>query len=106
MGQIMLTQMLCPRAEVFQQAYFHWRMLIYARLQLAHEIRVILPIFPTYSRKGGDFSMKKADLLSTLFVGIDVSFRENVACFLDFQSQKPLASFSVPNNQLSASTMA
>ena len=41
--------------------------------------------------------MKKADLLSTLFVGIDVSSRENVVCFLDFQSLKPLASFSVPN---------
>lgn len=50
--------------------------------------------------------MKKADLLSTLFVGIDVSSRENVVCFLDFQSQKPSASFSVPNNQPGASTMA
>ena len=46
--------------------------------------------------------MKKADLLPTLFVVIDVSSRENVVCFLDFQSQKPLASFSVPNNQPSA----
>lgn len=50
--------------------------------------------------------MKMADLLSTLFVGIDVSSRENVVCFLDFQSQKPLASFSVPNNQPGASSMA
>lgn len=78
-------------------------MVIYARLQSAHKISVILP---TSSRKGGDISMKKADLLSTLFVEIDVSSRENVVCFLDFQSQKPLASFSVPNNQSGASTMA
>lgn len=43
--------------------------------------------------------MKKADLLSTLFVGIDVSSKENVVCFLDFTSQKPILSFAVTNNQ-------
>lgn len=43
--------------------------------------------------------MKKADLLSTLFVGIDVSSKENVVCFLDFTSQKPITSFAVTNNQ-------
>lgn len=50
--------------------------------------------------------MKKADLLSTLFVGIDISSRENVVCFLDFQSQKPLRSFAVSNNQPGASELA
>lgn len=49
--------------------------------------------------------MKKADLLSTLFIGIDVSSRENVVCFLDFQSQKPLLTFPVPNNQPGASEL-
>ena len=49
--------------------------------------------------------MKKADLLSTLFVGIDVSSRENVVCFLNFQSQKPLLTFPVPNNQPGASEL-
>jgi len=34
--------------------------------------------------------MKKADLLSTLFVGIDVSSRENVVCAIDFEAQKLL----------------
>lgn len=49
--------------------------------------------------------MKKADLLSTLFVGIDVSSRENVVCALDFEQQKRLQ-FSVPNNQPGAVKMA
>ncbi|SCM82704.1 transposase [uncultured Sporomusa sp.] len=49
--------------------------------------------------------MKKADLLSTLFVGIDVSSRENVVCALDYESQK-LLRFSVPNNQPGAVEMA
>ena len=43
--------------------------------------------------------MKKADLLSTLFVGIDVSSRSNVVALLDFESQKPLQTFTVTNNQ-------
>ena len=49
--------------------------------------------------------MKKADLLSTLFVGIDVSSRENVVCAIDFEQQKRLK-FSVPNNQPGAVMMA
>lgn len=49
--------------------------------------------------------MKKADLLSTLFVGIDISSRENVVCAIDFEEQK-LLRFSVPNNQPGAVEMA
>jgi transposase len=49
--------------------------------------------------------MKKADLLSTLFVGIDVSSRENVVCAIDYESQK-LLRFSVSNNQPGALEMA
>ena len=41
--------------------------------------------------------MKKTDLLSTLFVGIDVSSRENVVCAIDYEAQK-LLRFSVQNN--------
>jgi len=50
--------------------------------------------------------MKKADLLSTLFVGIDISSRENVVAFLDFESIKPLCSFAVANNQPGAFELA
>ncbi|HWR42072.1 IS110 family transposase [Sporomusa sp.] len=49
--------------------------------------------------------MKKADLLSTLFVGIDVSSRENVVCAIDYEAQK-LLRFSVPNNHPGAVEMA
>lgn len=49
--------------------------------------------------------MKKADLLSTLFVGIDVSSRENVVCAIDYEAQK-LLRFSVQNNQPGAVKMA
>ena len=49
--------------------------------------------------------MKKADLLSTLFVGIDVSSRENVLCAIDYEAEKQLA-FSVSNNQPGAVAMA
>jgi transposase len=49
--------------------------------------------------------MKKADLLSTLFVGIDVSSRENVVCAIDYEAQK-LLRFSVHNNQPGAVEMA
>lgn len=42
--------------------------------------------------------MKKTDLLSTLFVGIDISSRSNVVVLLDFEAQKPLHSFAVANN--------
>lgn len=50
--------------------------------------------------------MKKADLQSTLFVGIDISSRENVVCFLDFFSTTVLKSFAVPNNQPGAEQLA
>lgn len=50
--------------------------------------------------------MKKADLLSTLFVGIDVSSRSNVVALLDFESQKPLQTFTVTNNQPGATELA
>ena len=50
--------------------------------------------------------MKKADLLSTLFVGIDISSRENVVALLDFESSTPLLSFSVANNQPGAVELA
>ena len=50
--------------------------------------------------------MKKADLLSTLFVGIDISSKENVVAVMDFESTKPIASFAVPNNEPGAEEMA
>lgn len=49
--------------------------------------------------------MKKADLLSTLFVGIDVSSKENVVCAIDYEAQK-LLRFSVQNNHPGAVEMA
>lgn len=49
--------------------------------------------------------MKKAELLSTLFVGIDVSSRENVVCAIDYEAQKHLR-FSVLNNQPGAIMLA
>lgn len=52
------------------------------------------------------FTLKKADLLSTLFVGIDISSRENVVAVMDFESTKPIASFTVPNNEPGAEEMA
>lgn len=45
--------------------------------------------------------MKKSDYLSTLFVGIDVSARENVVCVLNFEQEK-LLQFAVPNAQSGA----
>lgn len=50
--------------------------------------------------------MKKADLLSTLFVGIDISSRENVVALLDFESSRPIMSFAVANNQPGAVDLA
>ena len=50
--------------------------------------------------------MKKADLLSTLFVGIDISSRSNVVALLDFESQKTIQSFAVGNNQPGAVELA
>jgi len=40
--------------------------------------------------------MKKADLLSTLFVGIDISSHENVVALLDFESAKPILFLLLP----------
>lgn len=42
--------------------------------------------------------MKKADLLSTLFVGIDIGSRNHVVAIMDFESEKPIMSFPVANN--------
>jgi len=50
--------------------------------------------------------MKKADLLSTLFVGIDSSSREKVVALLDFESSKPILPFAVANNQPSTVDLA
>lgn len=52
------------------------------------------------------FTLKKADLLTTLFVGIDISSRENVVAVMNFESNKPIASFAVPNNEPGAIEMA
>jgi transposase len=49
---------------------------------------------------GGDI-VKKSDYLSTLFVGIDVSARENVVCALNFEQER-LLQFAVPNAQSGA----
>ena len=46
------------------------------------------------------FTLKKADILSTLYAGIDISSRENVVAVMDFESTTPITSFSVPNNEL------
>lgn len=52
------------------------------------------------------FCLKKADLLSTLFVGIDIGSRNHVVALLDFESQKPLQRFEVANNQPGAVELA
>ena len=49
--------------------------------------------------------MKNLDVLSTLFVGIDVSSKSNVVCAIDFINTKHLV-FSVPNNHPGAITLA
>jgi transposase len=55
------------------------------------------------TRKRGD--IMKNDVLSTLFIGIDVSSKSNVVCAIDFETTKHLA-FSVANNRLGATEMA
>jgi transposase len=45
--------------------------------------------------------MRKEDILSTLFVGIDVSSKTNAVCAIDFFSERHLA-FSEENNNLGA----
>ena len=52
------------------------------------------------------FCLKKAVLLSTLFVGIDIGSRSHTAVLLDFESQKPLQRFVVTNNQPGAVELA
>ncbi len=49
--------------------------------------------------------MKKAALLSTLFVGIDISSRENALCAIDYETEKQLT-FSVSNNHPGAVVVA
>ena len=51
-------------------------------------------------------TLEQADIYSILFVGIDISSRENVVCFLRFGVQQPLKTFSVPNNQPGAQALA
>ena len=50
--------------------------------------------------------MKKAELLSTLFVGIDIGSRSHVVALMDFESQEPLQTFKVTNNQPGAVKLA
>lgn len=52
------------------------------------------------------FLLKKADLLSTLFVGIDIGSRKHVVALMDFESQEPLQTFAVTNNQPGAMELA
>ena len=75
-----------------------------ARLQLASKIGISpLIIVPHYfSMKGGDFV--KNNVLSTLFVGIDVSSKTNVLCALDFQGNK-LLNLKALNNQPGAESI-
>jgi len=64
-----------------------------------------LSTFPILSRKGG-VHLKKADLLSTLFVGIDIGSRNHVVALMDFESQEPLHTFMATNNQPGAVELA
>ena len=48
--------------------------------------------------------MQKEAILSTLFVGIDVSSKTNAVCAIDFYSEKHLA-FTVSNNHAGASSL-
>ena len=75
-----------------------------ARLQLAAKIGISpLIIVPDYlSMKGGD--PMKSNILSTLFVGIDVSSKTNVLCALDFQGNK-LLNLKALNNQPGAESI-
>ena len=53
--------------------------------------------------KGGDFM--KNNMLSTLFIGIDVSSKTNVLCALDFQGNK-LLNLKALNNNPGAESMS
>lgn len=52
------------------------------------------------------FCLNKADLLSTLFVGVDIGSSNHVVALLDFESQKPLQRFEAANNQPGAVELA
>jgi transposase len=54
--------------------------------------------------KGGDI-MQGFNVLTTLFVGIDVSSQDNVVCAINFEQQKLLC-FSAPNNNEGARIIA
>ena len=74
-----------------------------ARLKLVTRIRIsLLLIVLQLPMKGGD-NMKN-NILSTLFVGIDVSSKTNVLCALDFQGNK-LLNLKVLNNQPGAESI-
>ena len=75
-----------------------------ARLKLVAKIRIsLLLIVLQLSMKGGD-NMKN-NILSTLFVGIDVSSKTNVLCALDFQGNK-LLNLKTLNNNPGAESMS
>ena len=74
-----------------------------ARLPLATKIRVsLLLIVLHFLKKGGD--LMKNNILSTLFVGIDVSSKTNVLCALDFSGNK-LLNLRALNNQPGAESI-
>ncbi len=74
-----------------------------ARLKLVTKLRIsLLLIVLQLPMKGGD-NMKN-NILSTLFVGIDVSSKTNVLCALDFQGNK-LLNLKALNNQPGAESI-
>jgi len=77
----------------------------YARMQSVFKIGVNLLCITIHKNnpKGGD-TMKNHSVLSTLFVGIDVSSKNNVVCAIDFDQARHLQ-FSVQNNQPGAATL-
>ena len=74
-----------------------------ARLKLVAKIRIsLLLIVLLFHTKGGD--VMNNNILSTLFVGIDVSSKTNVLCALDFQGNK-LLKLKASNNNPGAESM-
>ena len=74
-----------------------------ARLKLVAKIRISLLLIVLLSPlKGGE--LMKNNILSTLFVGIDVSSKTNVLCALDFQGNK-LLKLKASNNNPGAESM-
>ncbi len=75
-----------------------------ARLKLVIKIGIsLLLIVLQLPMKGGDNMKNK--ILSTLFVGIDVSSKTNVLCALDFQGNK-LLNLKASNNNPGAESMS